>query len=138
MPTVAVSPRDPSTHPKVIPPPFSLGSDSGNPHLPLSETHFQECPNSLSPNGTKRPLVTVTMDSGDDDHSANSDRAIHGHKRQKNGKSQVFRTQTSRAANGDGTVFRQLQEQREQLPIARGGSILSFYMTIARLLPPLL
>ena len=70
------------------------------------------------------------MDSGDNGHSVSPKAAIHDRKRQKYGKARVSGTQdfheTSWTAHKDCTAFRHLQEQREQLPIARGGAIPHF------------
>lgn len=133
MSTLTVSSRNPceANQSKIIPSPFSLGSASGNSY---PQTHLQQCPSSRlsssSPLGTKRPRAIAMTNSGDDYHPVNVKRTVHDRKRQKYGNAQVFGTddlhEASCAANKDGTVFRHLQEQREQLPIARGGVIPAF------------
>ncbi|KAI0304540.1 P-loop containing nucleoside triphosphate hydrolase protein [Multifurca ochricompacta] len=85
------------------------------------ETNFQEC------HSSRRP-ATVMLDSEeeyeneDELHSLNSKPPIHGQKRQRFGESQLTGTQDKKVstANRDSKDFRCLQEQREQLPIARG------------------
>jgi HrpA-like RNA helicase len=64
------------------------------------------------------------MESEDEDLPPGS-KYIHGHKRQKHAKSQSIGTREEAlpTASRDSKAFRYLQEQREQLPIARGGTI---------------
>jgi hypothetical protein len=113
MPTVAVSLVQ-------TPPLSSLGAS----HISPSKILLQECRDpgiSLSPRQVKRRPAVATMESEDEDHSVGSKPTIHSQKRQKSTKSRPIDEAFSTA--GRDKAFRNLQEQREQLPIARGGTI---------------
>jgi hypothetical protein len=65
------------------------------------------------------------MESEDDDHPVGSKHTIHGQKRQKFAKNQPIGTpdEAFSTASRNRKAFRHLQEQRQQLPIARGETI---------------
>jgi HrpA-like RNA helicase len=69
------------------------------------------------------------VESEDDDLPLGSKHTIHGQKRQKYAKSQSVGTRAEAfpTASRDSKAFRCLQEQREQLPIARGGTITNLH-----------
>ena len=69
------------------------------------------------------------MESDDEDFPPGSKHTIHGQKRQKHAKSQSngTREEAFPTSSRDGKAFRFLQEQREQLPIARGGIITNLH-----------
>ena len=69
------------------------------------------------------------MESEDEDLPLDSKHTIHGQKRQKYAKNQSIgtREETFQTASRDSKAFRYLQEQREQLPIARGGTIANLH-----------
>lgn len=69
------------------------------------------------------------LESEDEDLPLDSKHTIHGQKRQKYAKSQSIGTREEAfpTASRDSKTFRYLQEQREQLPIARGGTITNLY-----------
>jgi HrpA-like RNA helicase len=69
------------------------------------------------------------MESEDEDLTLDSKHTIHGQKRQKYAKSQSIGTREEAfpTASRDSKAFRYLQEQREQLPIARGGTITNLH-----------
>jgi hypothetical protein len=71
----------------------------------------------------------VMMESEDEDLTLGSKHTIHGQKRQKHAKSQSIgnRAEPFPTASRDSKAFRHLQEQREELPIARGGTITNLY-----------
>jgi len=59
------------------------------------------------------------MESEDEEHPVGSKRITHGHKRQKSGKSRSVGLRDA-VASGVDKFSQHLQEQRKQLPIARG------------------
>jgi hypothetical protein len=129
MPTVVVSSGAPCQTAKSKPPPSQ--SSLGFPHLPLSNTSFHEGRGhvvSLSPSQAKRRRATVMMEFEDEDCPLGSKRTTYARKRNKFGRSHPNGTQdeTSSTTSRNDSVLQQLQEQREQLPIARGGSIHNF------------
>jgi HrpA-like RNA helicase len=65
------------------------------------------------------------MESEDEDPPLDSKHTIHGQKRQKYAKSRSIgaREEAFPTTSRDSKAFRYLQEQREQLPIARGETI---------------
>jgi hypothetical protein len=65
------------------------------------------------------------MESEDEDHPVGSMPTIHSQKRQKSAKSRPV-DEVFSAANRNGKAFRNFQEQRDQLPIARGGTVHKF------------
>ena len=69
------------------------------------------------------------MDSEDEDPPLDSKHTIHGQKRQKYAKSRSIGTREEAfpTSSRDSKAFRHLQEQREQLPIARGGTITNLH-----------
>jgi HrpA-like RNA helicase len=69
------------------------------------------------------------MESEDEDLPLDSKHTIHGQKRQKYAKSQSIETREEAfpTASRGSKAYRYLQEQREQLPIARGGTITNPY-----------
>jgi HrpA-like RNA helicase len=71
------------------------------------------------------------MESEDEDLPLSSKHTIHGQKRQKYAKSQSIGTREEAfpTASKDSKAFRYLQEQRERLPIARGGTITNLHNT---------
>ncbi|KAI0272910.1 P-loop containing nucleoside triphosphate hydrolase protein [Russula aff. rugulosa BPL654] len=115
MPTV-VSP------PSKIPPALS---SLGISHISSPKT-LQACQDPgispSSPRQAKRRPAIVMVESEDDDLPLGSKHTIHGQKRQKYAKSQSVGTRAEAfpTASRDSRAFRCLQEQREQLPIARG------------------
>jgi hypothetical protein len=116
MPTVAVT--------KTVQSPTL--SSLGISHISPPETLLQECRASgislPPPRQAKRRTAVVMMESEDEDHPVGSKPTIHGQKRQKSAKSQPVDEAFSTASRNS-KAFRNLQEQREQLPIARGGTI---------------
>jgi hypothetical protein len=119
MPTVAISPR------AAIKTTQSPLSSSGISHISSSQA-LQECrdESSLSPPRlTKRRPAIVMMECEDDGPSVDSKPTIHGQKRQKyeNGHSNGIQDGAFSTSSRNVKSIRQLQEQREQLPIARGG-----------------
>jgi HrpA-like RNA helicase len=82
------------------------------------------------------------MESEDEDLPLDSKHTVHGQKRQKYAKSQSIgtREEVFPTASRDSKAFRYLQEQREQLPIARGGTITNLHNIdkTSEFLPPLL
>ncbi len=124
MPTVAASSSS------KIPPPLS---SSGISHISSPEPLLRECRDPgispSSPRQAKRRPATVMMESEDEDHPPGSKHTVHGQKRQKYAKSQSIGTREEAFPTDirDSKTFRCLQEQREQLPIARGGTITSLH-----------
>lgn len=104
-------------------------SSLGISHIVSPETRLQECRDpgiSLSPprQAKRRPAI-VMMESEDEDRSVGPKHTTHGQKRQKSAKNQPIETQDGAfsTASKNGKAFRHLQEQRKQLPIARGRTI---------------
>jgi hypothetical protein len=134
MPTVAVSPQ--AAAKSTQSPLSSLGISNIS-----SSQDLQECQDESSlspPRQAKRRPAIVMMEPEDDDHSADSRPTIHGQKRQKSDKSQPNGTQDGAFSTPSRNVktFRQLQEQREQLPIARGGYYSQICIIMTRFLTP--
>jgi hypothetical protein len=69
------------------------------------------------------------MESEDEDLPLDSKHTIHAQKRQKYAKSHLIGTREEAfpTAGRGSKAFRYLQEQREQLPIARGGTITNLH-----------
>jgi hypothetical protein len=134
MPTIAISPRV-ATKTAQSPLP-SLGIS----HISSSQA-LQECrdESSLSPPrlAKRRPAI-VMMESEDDVPSVGSKPTLHGQKRQKSDKSHPNGTQDGAFSTASRNVrsFGQLQEQREQLPIARGGYHPQICIIMTSLLTP--
>lgn len=69
------------------------------------------------------------VESEDEDFPLGSKHTIHGHKRQKYAKRHSIGTREEAfpTTSREFKAFRHLQEQREQLPIARGGTITNLH-----------
>ena len=130
MPTFAISPRAAT---KTTQSPLS---SLGISHISSSQCRDES---SLSPPRlTKRRPAIVMMESEDDIPSVGSKPTVHGRKRQKFDNSHSNGTQDGAFSTASRSVksFRQLQEQREQLPIARGGYYPQICIIMTCLLTP--